>query len=414
VTPTVADGSSRFIALLTADQRRRALVGGSASWSLRPRAGLVILRQTFVGRCHGGHRLAAGASRMSTGIPSVLNSELDLASIPMAQGGLARLAVTRLKSTGVPVGPLLRRVGLSPELIADPEQRLSVRSQIALLDEAAIALKDDCLGFTLARDFNPREIGLLYYVMASSQTLGDALKRVARYSRITNEALVVGYREGNRLIVSLSYSGVPRHSDRHQIEFCMFGVLRICRILTGHNVIPQHFSISHGRSGDNSEMARFVGRKVEFGADADEFSLNVNARELPLIHADTHLNGLLLKYCEAALADRRDDLSQLRTRVENAISTMLPHGRVLMEDVARSLGMSERTLARKLSDEGLNFTEILQQLRRDLAVRYLDDRKLHVSKIAWLLGFHEVSAFTHAFKRWTGNTPRQMRTAGAC
>jgi AraC-like DNA-binding protein len=81
--------------------------------------------------------------------------------------------------------------------------------------------------------------------------------------------------------------------------------------------------------------------------------------------------------------------------------------------VRACLGMSERTLARKLSDEGLNFTEILQQLRRDLAVRYLDDRKLHVSKIAWLLGFHEVSAFTHAFKRWTGKTPRQMRTAAA-
>ena len=84
-----------------------------------------------------------------------------------------------------------------------------------------------------------------------------------------------------------------------------------------------------------------------------------------------------------------------------------------MEDVARSLGMSERTLARKLSDEGLNFTEILQQLRRDLAVRYLDDHKLLVSKIAWLLGFRDVSAFTHGFKRWTGKTPGQMRVAGA-
>jgi len=331
----------------------------------------------------------------------------------MAQGSLSRLAIARLESAGVPVVPLLRRVGLTPEVIADPEERLSVRSQIALLDEAAIALKDDSLGFTLARDFDPRDIGLLYYVMASSQTLGDALKRVARYSRTTNEALVVGYREGNRLIVSLSYSGVPRHSDRHQIEFCMFGVLRICRLLTGQNVIPQHFSISHHRSGDNSDMARFVGRKVEFDAEADEFALNVNARELPLIHADTRLNDLLLKYCEAALAERSGDRGQLRTRVENAISPLLPHGRVLVEDVARSLGMSERTLARRLSDEGLNFTEILQQLRRDLAVRYLDDRKLHVSKIAWMLGFTEVSAFTHACRRWTGKTPRQIRTAGA-
>jgi len=350
---------------------------------------------------------------MSNRSSSAPNSEQGLASIPMAGGGLSRLAVARLESAGVPVAPLLRRVGLTPELIADPEQRLSVQSQIRLLDEAAIALKDDCLGFTLARDHDPREIGLLYYVMASSQTLGDGLRRVARYSRITNESLVVGYREGNRLVINLSYSGVPRHSDRHQIEFCMFGVLRICRLLTGQNIVPQHFSIAHHRSGSTSEMARFVGTRVEFGADTDELALKLDARDLPLIHSDPYLNDLLLKYCEAALADRRGDKGQLRTSVENAISTMLPHGRVLAENVARSLGMSERTLARKLSDERLNFTEILQQLRRNLAVRYLDDRKLHVSKIAWLLGFNDVSAFTHAYKRWTGKTPSQMRAATA-
>jgi hypothetical protein len=159
---------------------------------------------------------AAGGSRMSNGTSSALNSEQGLASIPMAQGGFSRLAVARLKGAGVPVAPLLRCVGLTPDLIAEPEERLSVRSQIALLDEAAKALKDDRIGFTLARDFDPREIGLLYYVMASSQTLGEALKRLARYSKVTNEAFVFGYREGNRLIINLSYSGVPRHSDRHQ------------------------------------------------------------------------------------------------------------------------------------------------------------------------------------------------------
>ena len=350
---------------------------------------------------------------MSNGTSQALNSEQDLASIPMAQGGLTRLAIARLEGAGVPVAPLLKGVGLTPELIADSEERLRVQSQIKFLDEAAIALKDDCLGFTLAREHDPREIGLLYYVMASSQTLGDALKRVARYSQITNEALVVRYREGNRLIINLSYSGVPRHSDRHQIEFCMFAALRICRVLTGQNLVPQHFSIAHYRSEGTAEMSRFVGTKVEFGADTDEFALNSNARELPVIHADHHLNDLLLKYCEAALADRGAGGSQLRTSVENAISSVLPHGRVLIEDVARSLGMSKRTLARKLSNEGLNYSEIFEHLRRDLAVRYLDDRKMHVSKIAWLLGFHEVSAFTHAFKRWTGKTPSQLRTADA-
>src|SRR6476661_1637404 len=105
---------------------------------------------------------------------------------------------------------------------------------------------------------------------------------------------------------------------------------------------------------------------------AERFALNANARELPLVHADPYLNKLLLKYCEAALSDRRGNASQLRTRVENAISSLLPHGRAVVDDVARSLGMSKRTLARRLSQEGSDFTEVLQQLRRYLAVRYLD------------------------------------------
>jgi hypothetical protein len=152
---------------------------------------LVILRQTSVSRGHASHTLCWWDQDEQWAF-SVLNSEPDLASIPTAQGGLARLAVARLESAGVASAPLLRRAGLTVEVMADPEERVSVQSQIAFLDKAATALKDDCLGFTLARDFDLREIGLLYYVMASSSTLGDALKRLARYSKVTNEALVFG------------------------------------------------------------------------------------------------------------------------------------------------------------------------------------------------------------------------------
>src|SRR5262249_52326952 len=129
---------------------------------------LVTLSKIFARRNRGGCFSRAGGLNMTNGPSQVLNSEQDLASIPTAQGGLSRLAIARLKSAGVPVEPLLRRVGLTPEVIADPEERLSVRSQVAFLDEAAIALKDHSIGFTLARDFDPRELGL------------HALKRVAQ------------------------------------------------------------------------------------------------------------------------------------------------------------------------------------------------------------------------------------------
>ena len=193
----------------------------------------------------------------------------------------------------------------------------------------------------------------------------------------------------------------------------MFAVIRICRVLTGHDLVPHHFLLSHHRPKATPEMARFVGTKVEFGAETDEFALSADALTLPLVQSDPYLNDLLLKNCEAALTDRRINLSPLRTKLENAISSLLPHGRVSVREVARSLGISQRTLARRLSDEGLAFSVILQDLKRDLAVRYLDDPNLHISKIAWLLGYQEVGAFTHAFKRWTGKTPSETRRAGA-
>jgi AraC-like DNA-binding protein len=99
----------------------------------------------------------------------------------------------------------------------------------------------------------------------------------------------------------------------------------------------------------------------------------------------------------------------LRTSVENAITPLLPHGRARVEVVARALGMSQRTLARRLASEDLTFTMVLDAMRTNLATHYLRDETLSVSQVAWLLGFQEVGAFTYAFKRWNGQTPTQYR-----
>jgi AraC-like DNA-binding protein len=88
---------------------------------------------------------------------------------------------------------------------------------------------------------------------------------------------------------------------------------------------------------------------------------------------------------------------------------LLPHGQARAKDVAKKLAMSERTLLRRLADEGETFNDILQQLKATLALRYLEDVGMPISRIAWLLGFKETSSFTHACRRWTGKSPRQLR-----
>jgi AraC-like DNA-binding protein len=322
---------------------------------------------------------------------------------------LSRLAANRLRRADIELKPLLSRVGLSVDEIDDPERRIDARNQIAFLEAAAEALEDKFLGFSLAEEFDCRDLGLLYYVMASSDTLGGALKRASRYSRITNEAIVLQYREAIEPTLRLTYAGIPRHADEHQIEFCIVAMVRVSRLLCGRQLLPIRVSMMHVRSEGISKFARFLGKEIEFGSDADEIGFPAGAAEWALVNADQRLNKILLKVCEEALNARKRHNGALRVTVENIIAPLLPHGQAHAHVVATKLGMSERTLSRRLAEEGVTFIEILQRLKASLASRYLEDESMSVSKIAWLLGFEDASSFSHACRRWTGKSPRELR-----
>jgi hypothetical protein len=141
-----------------------------------------------------------------------------IGAMPSASGGIARMVYALLRERGVPAPPLLSKAGLSVRQIEDQGVRLRVRSQIRFLELSARALRDDLLGFHLARDYELREIGLLYYVLASSELLNDALHKAARYSGIMNEGVSLRVRTGRETAIALDYVGVERRSDRQQIE----------------------------------------------------------------------------------------------------------------------------------------------------------------------------------------------------
>jgi AraC-like DNA-binding protein len=330
--------------------------------------------------------------------------------LPSASGGITRLACARVLEAGIPLEPLLRKVGLILPQIEDRTARIPVQAQIRFLELAARAIGDDFLGFHLAQNFDLREIGLLHYVLASCDKLDEALQRAARYSTTVNEGVSLKYVERNDAAVVFDYVGVARHSDRHQIEFWMTAAVRACRELTGRQLSPLRVQFTHHRDDDCAELFAYLGAPVEFDAPADEIAFPRAIKDLTVVSADPYLNELLIAYCEEALALRARRSGSMRAGVENAIAPLLPHGKARLGEIARRLGISERTLARRLAAEGLSFGGILDQLRSDLARRHVRDSTLSISEIAWLLGYQEVSAFTHAFKRWTGMTPRQMRT----
>ncbi len=336
--------------------------------------------------------------------------KMPICSLPTATGGIARAAYARARRARLDVGSLLKSAHLTEQQIEDSRFRMPVRSQIQFLNDVAHKLRDPFLGIHLAEGIDLREMGLLYYVIASSETLADALERLARYSAINNEAIRITYRERGSLVVRFEYVGVSRASDRHQIEFFEFMLIRICRQLTGRHLSPISAKFAHQRTALSLGTMTFFDCDIAFGSNVDEVVYSSAAKEMACANADNYLNALLVQYCEEALSVRRSRSGAWRLRVENAIVPLLPHGHAKMAEIARRLGVGGRTLARQLASERTTFGEILDELRADLATRYLRERDLPISEIAWLVGFRETSAFSHACKRWTGNTPRQIRS----
>jgi AraC-like DNA-binding protein len=289
---------------------------------------------------------------------------------------------------------------------------MPVKNQVKFLSLVAKELSDPFLGIHVAEGIELREMGLVYYVIASSETLGDALKRLARYSGITNEGVRITCNEGKYITVRFDYVGVSRLSDRHQIECFVAILLRLCRLLTGLSISPTGVKLTHRRTELPAEIKKMFGCKVAFGSDVDEVIYPRTANTIASVNADPYLNSLLVRYCEEALSNRRAHSGAWRVKVENAIVPLLPHGQAKMEQIAKRLGVSRRTLARLLASEGCTFARILDALRLDLAKSYLREQNLRNSEVAWLLGFGEVSAFSHACRRWTGKTPKQLQSAG--
>jgi hypothetical protein len=163
-------------------------------------------------------------------------------------------ACAQAKAASLDVGPLLEKAGITQQQIDDPSVRLNVRDQIRFVNLAASALQDDFLGFLIAQLADLRELGLLYYVAASSKTQSQALQQAARYASIVNEGVSLKYvNDDDGVRTVFRYVGISRHLDRHQMEFIAAILVRMCRHLTGQHVKPMRTRL---RRSEGASMLR--------------------------------------------------------------------------------------------------------------------------------------------------------------
>jgi AraC-like DNA-binding protein len=330
--------------------------------------------------------------------------------LPTATGFAARQAIAALRTHNIEVAPLLRRVGLLERALDSRQHRISAVAQVKLLEYAAEALDDSAFGLHLAQQANLRQAGLLFYVTSAARTIGETLQLYERYCRIVNEAVRVKLSPiQNGVVVELNFVGISRHHFRQNAEFVLAASLKGMRENVGRNVRPIRVTFAHPRNSNLEEFERFFGCPVEYACVSDQWSFSNETLAVPLITGDPYLLETLQPFCDEAARERNTAAGTLRSSVENEAQKLLPHGKASRRSVARAVGMSERTLSRKLADEGTTYEELVDQLRRSLAFQYIKARSISLSQIAWLLGYEGSTSFSHAFARWTGRSPSAVR-----
>ena len=323
----------------------------------------------------------------------------------------AKAILQQLRNGGADVPELLKSVGLGRRTFEDENAWIPYEKYGNLLERCAQELNDDFFGLHAAALVDPRDIGLICYVGLSSRTLGDALLNIKRYYNVVNEAHTFKLSIGPKT-VSITFDPVRPSFDqfRQAVELGDFILVRGYQAFIGEELSPVEMRFPHSFHGRSAYHESILGCPVSFDNDVGEIILSRDVLSLPVKSADTRLLDILLGYCEDVLSERAQTSSDLLTRFERTLLDFLPSGRAKADVIAAELGMSERTLARRLAESKTSFNRVLDTLRHELALKYIRRPDLQLSEVAFLLGYSTQSAFSVAFKRWTGKSPKALRT----
>jgi AraC-like DNA-binding protein len=315
--------------------------------------------------------------------------------------------VTALRDAGVDLTSAARAAGIAPARMNGAAD-LAPDELAGLLEAVFSGTGDAAIGLRLGACVKPELFGVVGLAAISAPTYGAALARCARYKRLLTDLRVDVERHGERTAVRVDIAGAHGPSSRARIDAELAFFVCFGRRMTEAPVSPLELWVRSARPPHAAEYRRLFECPVRFGQRTDTLWIPTAALETPLLAADSEVHTLL-----AATADRHlEELSDRMTaRVRAVVESLLPEGPPSIDSVARRLAVSERSLQRGLHGEGTSFTELVDETRRALARRYLEEDRFAAVEISYLVGFSHPNSFYRAFRRWTGTTPEAYRRA---
>lgn len=317
--------------------------------------------------------------------------------------------VPMIERHGGDVDAIFGRAGLDIDDIASPFNELNLMRYCALFEEAARVTGNDNFGLYFGQDFAPRRLGAIGYVAINSPTLAAGLRNLVHYFPAHQDDSILTVEEAQD-VLWLHYQIVhPRILGRRQDAELSLGMFcNIFRHALGKDWRPLKVRFEHGPPDGRSEHEACFGAPVEFGRPTNAIAVRRGDLDAVMPDSDPHL----LSVIEPVLAERRqlrgspEDLpARLGARIRLSLGEATPS----LRQVAEELGMSPWSLQRRLRANGVSFQDVVRGSRRELALRHVGGSDVPLTEIALALGYSEQSAFSRAFRSWTGMSPRTYR-----
>jgi AraC-like DNA-binding protein len=302
---------------------------------------------------------------------------------------------------------LLGEVGLSPSVLSTPAQRIPVGTAVALLEKSAEKTGCVTFGLQMAETRMLSDFGPISLLLTHQPSLRAALQTIVQYRHLLNESLAMHIEDAGKttLIREEVVTGDAEHS-RQATELAVGALLLIFRAILGPQWHPRTVHFTHAAPADLHVHRRVFGCAVEFDADFNGLVCLSAELDRPNTQADAGMASYAQSFIDAI---PHQGQSTLLLDVRKSIYLLLPMGRASVEQIAQGLGMNVRTLQRRLDEHAVSFSKLINDVRTELAQRYIVNKGYSLGRIAEQLGYSNLSSFTRWFTAQFGVTPSSMR-----
>ncbi|MCW5552183.1 MAG: AraC family transcriptional regulator [Verrucomicrobiae bacterium] len=314
----------------------------------------------------------------------------------------------RFAEQNIALPALLRRAGLPVTLFQQEKVFVTTAELFSLWRSVSELSADPGIGAKLGSETRLARTHPAGIAVMCSRTFGDALQRLGRYKQLTCPEEIRLHRTDQEAAVEFYYVEARETQPEVLVDMLLSWILSVGRLGTGDQFAPLRLELMRPAK-HRALLESHFGCRVRFKADRNALVFRSSDLDRPFVTHNEELLNVIGSQLDSELQARHASNS-VGEQVKQTLRQLLAGKRPTLQDVAKELGLSARTLQRRLTDSGITFQQVVEETRRELARHYLKQRAVELNEAAFLLGFEDANSFFRAFQHWEGTSPGEWRT----